>query len=352
MATFTFETVSITDAANFSAATDTLAFSGVNGAQITVLYLAATATTPEHVTVSFGGRSVDFGTGIYGEQDTRLADGSMLYVGGPSGDSLMGTAFGDGLYGGLGGDTLNGADGQDLLQGNQGADVLDGGLGADAIYGGRDDDNITLGPAGSTDANWANGNRGADVITGAAGADTILGGQDNDALSGADGDDLLVGNLGDDVVNGDAGADTLIGEGGVDVLTGGAGSDAFLFGAGSSSAAERLVDQVLDWSALDRIHIDGAQAGYVEIAPAAPMMMGGGYGYGGYDPPPQPDTGYGAMLARANEQMAANPAVGIVAARVDLDVVVFADINGDHAADLAIVLSGATLTDISAANFF
>ena len=350
MSSFLFETITSAEAANYNAAADTLTFAGANGALITAAYIAAAGATPEHVAVTFGPRSVDFGTGIYGDQDIRLSDGSMFYVGGAGPDAASGTTFGDALYGGQGADSLTGGDGRDLLQGNQGADLLAGGLGNDAIFGGQDNDSISLGDASSppSETNWTNGNKGEDVIVGAAGSDTILGGQGSDLVSGAGGDDLLLGNLGDDTINGDDGADVLIGEGGVDVLNGGGGADVFVFGPGSSSAADRtLVDQIFDWSALDRIHIDGAALGYTEVAPTTMM---GGYGYGGYDY--GGGTGYAAMLSLANNQMAAYPGIDIVAAQVDADVVVFVDSDGDDVADLGILLSGASLADISASNFF
>jgi hypothetical protein len=146
-------------------------------------------------------------------------------------------------------------------------------------------------------------------------------------------------------VSGDAGADRLIGEGGADVLAGGAGADLFIFGAASSDAAAGLTDRIVDWSAEDRIHVDGAGAGFVEVAPPQPTM-GGGYGY---DPPPPPDTSYAGMMARANEQLM-NPAVGVVATQVGGDVVLFADSNGDRLADLAILLVGRSLADIGPPN--
>jgi len=57
------------------------------------------------------------------------------------------------------------------------------------------------------------------------------------------------------------------------------------------------------------------------------------------------------VLALANQTFAADPTLGIVAVRSNFDVVVFADTDGDRMADLAIVLAGASLTDVSAANF-
>jgi len=350
MSAFRFETITAGEAANYSAASDSLAFDGGNAAQISVAFVAAAAGSPEHVTLSRGGQSMDFGTGVYGEQDIRLADGSMLYVGAPGGDAVAGTAVGDGLYGGQGDDSLDGGDGADLLQGNQGGDRLAGGLGSDSVYGGQDNDNISLGAAASpaSETNWTNGNRGDDVIAGSAGPDTILGGQGVDMLNGGGGGDLVVGNLGDDTVSGDDGADTLSGEGGADLLSGGEGADSFIFAAASSSAASQIVDQITDWSFEDHIHVEGAAAGYAEVAP--PMVMYGyGYGGGGYGDGGSYD--YMGALNRANQELALDPGLGVVAAQVGFDVVVFADTDGDRTADVAVVLAGATLADISPGSF-
>jgi Ca2+-binding RTX toxin-like protein len=343
MSAYRFETIAAGEAANFGPA-DTLSFDGTNAAQVTVLFAA------DHVTLQYAGRSMDFGSGIQGQQNVRLADGSELYIGTNNPDSVSGTAQNDGLYGGAGADTLDGGDGGDLLQGNQGDDSLMGGAGSDIAYGGQDNDTIRLAAfnAGGTETNFANGNKGDDVVAGGPGADILLGGQGSDIVSGGDGADFVNGNLGDDILGGDAGDDTLSGEGGADFMTGGDGADLFLFAAGSSNAGLQQLDQILDWSSADHIRIDGVRAGYAEVT--APMMPG--YMYGGYDYGPTPgDESYAALLALANQTFAADASLGTIAARSGFDVIVFADTDNDRMADLAIVLAGASLTDVSATNF-
>jgi len=279
MSGYKFETIAPSDAANYGAG-DTLTFDGTNAAQVTVLFAA------DHVTLQYAGRSMDFGAGLQGQQNVRLADGSMLYVGTTNPDSVAGTGQNDGLYGGAGGDTLDGGDGGDLLQGNQGDDSLMGGAGSDIAYGGQDNDTIrlALGDAGGTESNFANGNKGDDVIAGGPGADVLLGGQGADLVSGGNGADFVNGNLGDDILGGDGGDDTVSGEGGSDFLSGGDGADLFLFAAGSSDAALQLTDEITDWTAADHIRVVGALAGYAETS--VPMMPG--YRYGGYDYGPSP----------------------------------------------------------------
>jgi Ca2+-binding RTX toxin-like protein len=342
MSAFKFETMSAADAAGYGAS-DSLSFDGGSAAGVTVLYAA------DHVTLASAGRSMDFSTAIEGQPGARFADGSMLYVGGSGGDSAQGAAGADGLYGGPGGDSLDGGDGGDVLQGNQGDDHLDGGLGADVIYGGQDNDTIHVATAASTasDTNFANGNKGDDIIVGGPGADTLLGGQGADVIDGSAGANFLDGNLGDDIVTGGPGNDTLLGEGGQDLLTGGGGADIFVFAAGSSDAAAQLPDTILDWSPVDHIRLDGVAVKFTAVAAA----MTAGYSYGGYEYPGTNDTSYSATLGQANSAFRADPTLTVAAGQVGGDVVLFVDVNGDHAADLAIILSGASLADVSAASF-
>ncbi|MBW8815444.1 MAG: hypothetical protein JF588_18640 [Caulobacterales bacterium] len=352
MSAFKFETMSASDAAGYGAG-DSLAFDGANAAAVTVLY----ASAGDHVTLAYAGRSMDFSTAIEGQGGAHFADGSTLYVGGSGADTATGGAGNDALYGGTGADSLNGGDGADMIQGNQGADNLAGGLGNDVIYGGQDNDTIHVGAVAgqgqaalvspASETNFANGNKGDDVLVGASGSDTLLGGQGGDVLDGGDGNDFLNGNLGDDIITGDNGNDTLAGEGGQDFLTGGDGSDTFVFAAGSSDAAAALVDTVLDWSTADHIRLDGVAVKFASVAPAVTP----GYSYGGYEYPGTMDTSYSGTMGQANTALHADPALTVVAGQVGSDVVLFVDTDGDHTADLAITLSGASLADVSAASF-
>ena len=96
MTSFVFETIAAADALAFSAA-DSLSITTADatGARATVLYGAN-----EQITLVMGERSMVFGPGVYGETVT-FANGSVLYVGGPSAEAATGTAFGDGIFGAL-----------------------------------------------------------------------------------------------------------------------------------------------------------------------------------------------------------------------------------------------------------
>jgi hypothetical protein len=181
-----------------------------------------------------------------------------------------------------------------------------------------------------------------------------LGGQGNDVLVGGSGGDFLNGNLGDDNIQGGAGADTISGEGGRDVMSGDGGADIFIFGAGTSDVTAAGADVITDWSAADRIQLS-VQGGYLEFDPSSGGAGGmGGYGYAydyGYTPPTGGAMDMPTALTSVNGYMAQDLTLKIAAAQVNADVIVFVDTNGDHQADLAIVLANTTLATVDAANF-
>jgi Ca2+-binding RTX toxin-like protein len=354
---YTFETITAAQASAYDGASDSLQFQSptAHGGGATVSFGASS-----QVSILVEGRTVTFGAGVLGDLDIRFSDGGMLFAGSAGADAVNGQDQGDALFGGTGDDVLNGGLGDDLLQGNQGADNLSGGAGSDSVYGGQGDDLISLAAAASSAAetNWTNGNRGADTISGGAGADTMLGGQDNDQVSGGSGADFVDGNLGADTLSGDGDNDTVLGEdgddvidggAGFDVLTGGAGADTFVFAAGSSGAGPGQGDVVTDWSASDRIDspIAGTALNYLEDSGATTAMGGGGYGYSSM--PVAMD--FNSAFTAANNSMAMNPALDIVAEQVNADVIVFIDSDGDNRADLSIVLANTNLSSIDASNF-
>lgn len=340
MASYIFETILPAEAAGFLAA-DSLAFSTGAANLLSVQFQPA----PEQVVVSMAGRSVAFGPGLYGEA-AGFPDGGMLLIGTPGADNLVGGAAGDALFAGAGADVLSGGALGDVLQGNQGADTLSGDAGSDTVYGGQDNDVINLGSA-ADEHNFTNGNRGNDTITAGNGGDTLLGGQGEDSIVGGAGGDLIFANLGDDTVAAGDGADTIHGNGGYDVMSSGAGADLFVFEQGSSVIDFQLSDRILDWAPEDRIDLT-VPGGYTEVEATAPLPPNP-YGGGGYMYAPVDDF----MTAQnaAASALAGNPALSVVAAQAGSDVVVFIDSDGNHAADMAIILSNITLGSVSAGNF-
>ena len=316
MALYRFETITAAQAMSYTGSSDSLAFDPGSLIELNLAYIPS----PEQVAITFNGRTVNFGAGIYGDLDVKFAGGGTFFIGGGAAENVAGGAVDDVLFGGVGDDTLSGGDGSDRLQGNQGADSLAGGAGADTVYGGQDNDVIALG-AGSDAANFSNGNKGDDTITALSGLSTLLGGQGNDMLNGGPGAEILNGNLGDDILNGGGGRDLLLGEGGADI---------FVFLTAASAMTEDGADRIIGWSPLDRISLP-VKGGYSE------------YGSVVGDFATAELAGHNTMMPDPNQH--------ILAVQVNADVIVFADTDGDLMPDLAIILVGADLNALDASNF-
>ena len=351
MAAFTFETITPEQAAAYAAAADSLSFAtqGLWAALASVAYQNGADGAPQGAAVSLNGHTVMFGASVFGDQDLRFADGSMLFIGAATSESMSGTAMGDALFGGQGNDTLGGGSGNDFLQGNQGGDSLAAATGDDFAYGGQGDDFIDVGEG----LNFAQGNLGNDTVSaaGAAGSNTLLGGQGDDVLTGGAAGDFLNGNLGGDSIAGGAGDDTLAGEGGADSLSGGEGVDLFVFAAGSSSTSIPGADFILDFSGEDRIDVPGfgGQSAYYQIP--ASLIGGDPYGYGEGGDPTVSTLPYATALSRANSWIRDHPREVIVTAQVAEGVAVFVDTNGDRTADISIILVGRNVFEISGFHF-
>jgi len=196
--------------------------------------------------------------------------------------------------------------------------VLFGGGQTFLSVGGR---TIAFGAAftGQTGATFDNG---AMLVIGSASADVLTGGAGNDLLAGGDGADVLRGGDGGDNLIGGAGVDTLSGEHGQDTLQGGAGADLFQIQRGDSPAD--APDVIKDWSSEDELRYPGT---------------------GAYQETSAPDAG----RTYANSLIAAG--ARYVAVQTPAGVIVYIDTASDGGvAEDAVLLSGRTLDDISAAN--
>jgi Ca2+-binding RTX toxin-like protein len=339
MANYVFETITPDQAAAFQPG-DSLTFSTGSAGLLRVAFLS-----PNQTAITMSGLTVDFGPGIIGTY-SGLPDGGVLYVGTPGPDTATAGAMGgSALFGGAGDDLLNGGAGADLLQGNQGADTLNGGGGNNTLFGGQGNDLITMG-AGTTDHNFVNGNVGDDTIIGSNGGDILLGGQGNDLITGGAGPNLLFGNLGNDTIHGGAGDDTINGGPGYDVMSGGGGANVFVFAPGDSVIDFQQADRILDWKPTDHIQLP-VHGGFMEVQPSAPAPMPPSPYMGGY----APVDDFSAGESAANSAFAANAALTTVATQGGSDVDVWVDTNGDHVADMVIVLANTTLSSVAAGNF-
>ncbi|HWL55331.1 MAG TPA: calcium-binding protein [Paracoccus sp. (in: a-proteobacteria)] len=191
--------------------------------------------------IAAGGDGNDVLSGNAGNDKLNGQNGNDRLLGNQGNDTLAGGAGADTLLGGIGDDWLYGQDGFDLLRGEYGRDRLFGGNGNDTLDGGPGNDTL-------------NGQAGNDTLWGGAGRDSLLGGDGHDLLRGGADSDTLLGQNGHDVLYGDGGNDRLDGGPGNDSLYGGAGSDVLvdLFGNNLLVGGDGH-DQIRGGSGMDRI---------------------------------------------------------------------------------------------------
>jgi Ca2+-binding RTX toxin-like protein len=290
----------------------------------------------------------------------------MPITGDNGNNNLSGTS-GDDLILGLGGqDTLSGLGGNDTLRGGAGDDTIDGGSGLDLIdfSDGMSGISFTLhqgvNPAVGSGGFWSSGALAGglgtdsykniegvigtnfnDTLIGSIGNDTLLGLGGNDTLSGDDGNDILDGGDGNDTLQGQKGDDILIGGKGADLLTGGNGKDTFIYKTDTSGtvvdypysvgnyiaspyavSARSTWDIITDFtSGQDRI--DFSQLNLFLTGPGPDQLF--------YASTSTTDAGAGTTAASRAHAVWSNNGRFL-----------YADINGDGAADMKLQVSGIT----------
>jgi hypothetical protein len=153
-------------------------------------------------------------------------------------------------------------------------------------------------------------------FTGTSGNDQIGGFKGHEILNGLAGNDMLVGGLGNDVLYGGGGNDVLIGGAGIDKLFGGSGADIFQFTGTSDSLVGSKADQIADFArGLDRIDLSSIDANTKVSGDQAFAFLGSG-----------------AFTGKAGQLRYASASDGTTS--------IYADTNGDKAADLQIKLIG------------
>ncbi len=271
MANYVFETMTATDASNFTS-TDRLFFESASVSTLGVTDNPAVSgplsSSAESITLTSGAHSLTFAATQLSYASTHdgliFVNGDELEVGtgaantlafttdagaghhtavyGFDGnDTISGTSTAnDTLYGGAGNDVIHGSSGftdaahhyteSDYYMGGDGGDSIVGGDGNDHIFG-----NLASSTAGAADGNdtiqagigndYVNGNAGDDSINGGDGNDRLYGGAGNDIIGGGNGNDYMQGNKGDDTLQGFTGDDTIHGGQGNDVVRGISGND-------------------------------------------------------------------------------------------------------------------------------
>jgi Ca2+-binding RTX toxin-like protein len=227
--------------------------------------------------------------------------------------------------------TLVGNSGNNLLSGGAGNDYMVGGAGNDTFIVAAAGDSTIEAAAGGTDTvrSYVNWTLGANVErielqgsgnlngTGNTLANTLVGNSGNNVLNGGDGNDYISGGAGSDTLSGGAGNDTLIGGAGSDSLNGGAGNDRFDFDLVSHSpAGPALRDSIvggfshgsdlIDLATIDANTLVGGNQAFSFIGSAAFSGVAGQLRF----------TNYSG------------------------NVIIDADVNGDSAADMQILVAG------------
>ena len=267
---------------------------------------------------------------VYSQFTRRLEDnveklfltgtGSVNGAGNDSANVLTGNA-GANRLGGLGGDdTLNGAGGRDTLDGGAGSDLMAGGYGNDTYLVDTIRD-VVREAAGqgidivrTTISHTLADNVEQLMLTGAGSVNGTGNGSAN-VLTGNAGANRLGGLGGDDVLNGGAGDDRLVGGAGLDRLAGGHGADSFVFlSAADSTVAFDGRDVIRDFSISqgDRINLGAIDAN---------AGRAGNQTFSYID-----DARFSGHAGELSARSVAN------------GTLISADLNGDRAADLAILL--------------
>ncbi|MBB1247424.1 calcium-binding protein [Rhizobium sp. G21] len=199
------------------------------------------------------------------------------------------------LEGTLGPNDIRGANVAEFITANVGDDRVRGGGGNDVIYG----------------------DMGKDVIAGGGGADRLHGGFDNDTVTGDKGNDYIVGGTGNDLLRGGVGSDTLVGDMGADILFGGAGRDKFVFNRVADSTADYSSrDSIFDFSRSDRDVID------LSMIDANQNKKG--------------NQAFEFLGAKSFTEHAGELRLSVI----EGNRTIFADVDGDGSADIAITLGG------------
>ncbi len=304
-----------------------------------------------------GASKEDFLDGGAGNDILLSAGGRDTMLGGAGNDriELVAASSGSAVDGGAGTDTLRIIDGSVTLgsitgfeaieliggasltltaaQFNTGFYNLIGQIGMAAVSGsGSLVFNIDPNPAGAalslTGLSFAGGSSVTVTINGSNGIDVIKGAVAvTNTINGGDGTDQIRGGNQADTINGGTGNDKLFGWSGGDTLTGGAGSDQFRYFFATDSGIGAAADRITDFE----IGIDRFNFTLIDTNPGLAGVQG--FAFLGTAAFTAPGTGQIRYLTSGS------------------NLIVQADINGDGAADMEIVLQGLNGQTLTSADF-
>ncbi|ROZ68982.1 calcium-binding protein [Ramlibacter sp. WS9] len=254
-----------------------------------------------------------------GWDTVQSATASTFLASGVDELKFTGTALNTHLWGNeLNNVVTGGANSNDEIRGYAGDDVLDGGVGEgnDVIDGGIGND--LLRGHGGNDQLF--GGSGQDFLFAGTGSDLLYGGAGNDELQGEEGMDHLEGGDGNDWLLGGAGVDWLVGGKGWDNMTGGAGNDNFVFNTVLDSYRQTDgttgIDTITDFQSGDKIDLRSIDA-KINVAGDQAFFFRGLLGHSTGTTPGELVVSYegGNTWVRG-------------------------DVNGDHVAELELMLTG------------
>ena len=224
----------------------------------------------------------------------------------------------------------------ELVYGTNQSDVITTGGGFQHIFAGNGDDVVSAG--GGPDI--VEGENGQDLLTGGGGPDSMIGGNGDDVLTGGPGPDTLSGGNGDDVLTGGESAD---------MLTGGRGADTFVYLARSDAPAHGDEDEHEGGEGGEGGHEDGGHEdeGHEDGGPKVETITDFKAGVDKID-----FTAFESLEDFSSDGPMAN---AIWVEQEGENTVVKVDlqngVDGDHPAEMSIVLLGVTASDLSAADF-
>ena len=226
----------------------------IKASEVVLTMIRVGTPNPDTLIGSLGDDSID---GLAGSDFLNGRDGNDTLIGGSGDDYLIGGGGNDFLLGGAGKDTLYGHSGNDTLRGGMGDDIYQLYTeGEDTIIEGfnggidlaQSDRSVTALPSsvenlvlianaplgiGNEANNRMVGSFASTRLEGLRGNDTLLGRNRNDTLLGGEGNDSLVGDVGGLSFVDDN--DSLDGGAGNDTLEGGSGNDTLIGGTGVDS---------------------------------------------------------------------------------------------------------------------
>jgi autotransporter-associated beta strand protein len=287
---------------------------GINDQSIRKVTIVATDSLGSKVATSFGLTVKDVVSLIIGNNKSQTIEGTI------STDHILGKGGNDKLFGLAGKDRLDGGDGSDLLIGGPGADSLVGGKGADTASYEDAKKGVTASltqPKANTGDAKGDTYSSIENLTGSKRADTLTGNAGGNVVDGLAGDDTLHGKGGDDTLKGFDGKDRLEGGLGKDRLIGGKQGDQFIFTTIEDSPfPKKGWDTIADFSRAqkDKINLKA-------IDSIAGTKNNDAFAFIGTD-----------AFSKTKGELRYEKA--------GKTTFVYADVNGDGKADLAIALAG------------